>query len=497
MAGTNKRKGRPWGPVRPVNGAAGRLAEFLRAQVDASGKTLAVLEKEIGYSTTQISSLLGGRIPAQRFVTSVIDATVPAPLRERRRGEAAALLYEALHPPRVPAPAKAVVPPAAVVDLAAVQARQIETYDRLTRALEQQAELRQTAENSARLIWILLGMIHKLNDRVTALTREREEAGARELLEAVRAKLERARTQQAKAEGELGRAEEKKRRAEALAERLQRQIAELTEELDLLRGTGPGTPEGPAAPVPFTPQNSADPEGDDIDAALARVTAVNDTDGDTVDRITTELGEPGPGIVPDNASTRADAPNKTAQELRDEAEEARLNGEFDEAARLYALLTAASTAYLGPDDGETLLNRYHHAHCVGSAGDPVTARDLLAALIPEETRVLGPDDIATLTSRYEHACCVRDAGDPKAARELMVPLIADQTRVLGPDHADTLLSRYMHAYFTWEAGGLPRACELLASLVADEIRVLGPDHRDTATSRRQLAFWRRTEAEGT
>lgn len=495
MAGTNKRKGRPWGPVRPVNGAAGRLAEFLRAQVDASGKTLAVLEKEIGYSTTQISSLLGGRIPAQRFVTSVIDATVPAPLRERRRSEAAALLYEAMHPPRVPAPAKAAVPPAAVVDLAAVQARQIETYDRLTRALEQQAELRQTAENSARLIWILLGMIHKLNDRVTALTREREEAGARELLEAVRAKLERARSQQAKAEGELGRAEEKKRRAEALAERLQRQITELTEELDRLRGTGPGTPEGPAGLAPFTPRSAADPEGDDIDAALARVTAVNDTDGDTVDRITTELGGPGPAIVPDNASTRADAPDKTAQELRTDAEEAKQNGDFREGARLYALLTAACTGYLGPDDRETLLSRYHHAYCLGRSGDHAVARDLLAALVPHETRVLGPDHAHTLTTRYGHAYFTCDAGDPAIARDLMVPLIADQTRVMGPDHADTLMGRYQHAYYTGEAGDPAGARDLLGALLPDETRVLGPDHPDTAISREQLAFWR-AEAEG-
>ncbi|MDK9495438.1 helix-turn-helix domain-containing protein [Streptomyces katrae] len=257
MAGTEKPRGRPWTDIRPVNPGAGRLAAFLRARVDGSGKTLAVLAEEIGYSKSQVSSLLSGRIPPQRFVTSLIDATVPPPLRERRRSEADALLYEALHPPR---PAKPAAPPtggAAVLDLAAVQARQIETYDRLTRALEQQAELRQTADNAARLIWILLGMIHRLNERVGALSRERDRAAGREALETARTKLARAESQQAKAENELGRAEEKKRQAEALAGRLQQQIAALTGELERLRGQGSARPpssrsrRGQSLPIPW------------------------------------------------------------------------------------------------------------------------------------------------------------------------------------------------------------------------------------------------------
>ncbi|MCX5381125.1 tetratricopeptide repeat protein [Streptomyces sp. NBC_00091] len=489
MAGTNKRKGRPWGEIRPVNPAAGRLAAFLRAQVEGSGKTLAVLEKEISWSSTQISSLLGGRIPPQRFVTSLITATVPAPLRERRQSEADTLLYEALHPPRTPAP-QVVAPRAAAttLDLAAVQAQQIETYDRLTRALEQQAELRQTADNSARLIWILLGMIHKLNDRVTTLSRERDQAAGREVLEAARAKLERARSQQAKAESELDRAEEKKRQAEALAARLQEQITALTDELDRLRGAGGASEEPLPHLAPYTqPAASADPEGDDIDAALARVTAVNDTDSDTVHRITTELGDPAPVIVPDNPTTSPDTPNKTAKELRTEAEAAMESGDFHEATRLYALLTTASTSFLGPTAPDTLFSRYQLAYCTGKTGDPTTARDLVAALIPDETDVLGPDHRDTLTSRHQHAYYTGEAGDPATARDLLAELIQDRERALGPDHRDTLTSRHQHAYCTGEAGDPTTARDLLAKLILDETDVLGPDHPDTLTSRHQHA----------
>ncbi|UUU37487.1 tetratricopeptide repeat protein [Streptomyces sp. NBC_00162] len=450
VAEADKRKGRPWGAIRPVNPSAGKLAAFLRAQVEGSGKTLAVLEKEINYSTTQISSLLSGRIPPQPFVTALIGATVPAQLRERRQSEADGLLYDAMHPPRT-APARGLAPTAGtgsgagVVDLAAVQAQQIETYDRLTRALEQQAELRQAADNSARLIWILLGMIHNLTDRVHTLTRERDHAAGREVVEAAQAKLARAQSQQAKAESELTRAEEKKQQAVALSARLQEQITALTDELDRLRGQAGASHErlpdlAPLAPFAQKEETSADPEADDIDAALARVSAVNDTDDDTVYRITTELGDTAP-FVPDNPLISADVPNKTAEQLRVEAAAASKRGDFQEAARLYGLLATASASFLGPDHLDTLDARDGHAACLGDAGDPGTARDLYADLTADRERVLGLDHPDTLISRYQHAYYVGDAGDPDTARDLMTALIADESRVLGPDHPDTRTSR--------------------------------------------------------
>ncbi|MFH8259312.1 hypothetical protein [Streptomyces roseolus] len=91
--------------MRPVNTQAGLLAEFLRLRVDESGKTLAVLSKQVGYSTTQLSTHLSGRIPPHSLVVSLIAATVPPALRERREAEAVRLLRDAQHPPSTrPAP---------------------------------------------------------------------------------------------------------------------------------------------------------------------------------------------------------------------------------------------------------------------------------------------------------------------------------------------------------------------------------------------------------
>ncbi|MGI5048372.1 hypothetical protein ACM9HD_33760, partial [Streptomyces sp. JAC25] len=53
------------------------------------------------------------------------------------------------------------------MELAAAHARQIETYDRLARALEQRAEVERAKNNSDKLVMVLLNMIHQLDRRVT------------------------------------------------------------------------------------------------------------------------------------------------------------------------------------------------------------------------------------------------------------------------------------------------------------------------------------------
>lgn len=142
MPGSGAAGGRPWGPIRPENTQAGKLAEFLRARVDESGKTLAVLAGEVSLSKSQVSAYLAGKIPPQPFVTALIRATVPPQLRERRQQEAARMLWDAVHPPRKAGTVPALRPADGVVDIAAVQARQIEAFDRLTRSLERQSEQR-------------------------------------------------------------------------------------------------------------------------------------------------------------------------------------------------------------------------------------------------------------------------------------------------------------------------------------------------------------------
>ncbi|MFB6828145.1 tetratricopeptide repeat protein, partial [Streptomyces hydrogenans] len=494
-----KKRGRPWGEIRPVNAYASSLAEFLRCRVDESGKTLAALSQEVGYSKSQTSTLLSGCVPPHVFVVRLIAATVPPVLRERRQAEALKLLRDAKHPPRavtVPAQASAVSP-----TQSQVQADQIQVYERLTRALEQENELRQAAQNSAKLIWVLLGMVSTLDDRVRKLTLERDrlaDGGAAGTLQDARQRIGRAEEQKAKAESELARAEEKRRQAEDLADRLRQEIEALTDELDRLRGPGPSPHDHlPVLAGTFAqgPAEGGHAEADDIDAALAKATAVNDEDADTIDRISTEItGGPAPSaepvpIVPDNSPVSPDTANKPAHQLQEEAEEATSRGDAAEAARLFLALAGVSAAYLGANHEDTLFARHNHAHWVGEAGDPAGARDLYAALITDYTRAHGPDDEDTLDARQGHARWTGEAGDPAGARDLYAALVTDCTRVHGAEHEDTLRARYGHARWTSAAGNPAGARDLHASVVTDCTRALGPDHEGTLTARHGHARW--------
>ncbi|MFJ9432070.1 tetratricopeptide repeat protein [Streptomyces sp. NPDC101490] len=488
-----------------MNTHAGVLAEFLRRRVDESGKTLAVLSRDVGYSTSQVSTLLSGRIPPRAFVVRLIAVTVPPVLRERRESEALRYLRDAEHPPGPASGPAPVAPQVSAVTLAQAQAAQIQVYERLTRALEQEGELRQAAENSARLVWVLLGMVSTLEDRVRRLSGERDRLAVQVTegeLEAARRRIGRAEEQNATAESELARAREKQRQAEDLADRLRREIEDLADELDRLRGDGPSLHDH--LPILVTASRDLgggrDAEADDIDAALARAAAVNDQDADTIDRISTEISSgPAPvpqvpALVPDNPLTSPDTANKPATQLREEAEAAADRGDAPEAARLYGTLATLSTAYLSKDPEDSLESRSHHAYWVSKAGDPATARDLYTKLVADSIRVLGPDHEHTLHSRRGHAHCMWQAGDPATARDLYTEVIADSIRVLGPDHEHTLHSRYSHAYCAGQAGDPATARDLYTKLVADYIRVLGPDHEHTLHSRAQRSRWAKEAA---
>ncbi|GHI10066.1 hypothetical protein AQI88_41690 [Streptomyces cellostaticus] len=66
------------------------LAEFLRKQVDASGKTLTMLAREMHMSRTTISERLAGRSVDEKFVSALLTATI-AEQRQRQRRLATAL----------------------------------------------------------------------------------------------------------------------------------------------------------------------------------------------------------------------------------------------------------------------------------------------------------------------------------------------------------------------------------------------------------------------
>ncbi|WP_331724923.1 hypothetical protein OHB07_39460 (plasmid) [Streptomyces sp. NBC_00111] len=462
---------------------------MLRRHVDASGKSLAVLGGEILVSKAQTGVYLAGKVPTEAFIVALIKATVRPELRERRQEEALALREQALRPaPRTTPGTPAAPGPGYAVELAAAHARQIETYDRLARALEQRAEVERAKNNSDKLVMVLLNMIHQLDRRVTNLVKERDQLRTRpptEALEDAERKLARAEEQEQRARTELRRAEEKQRQAEGLEARMQDQLRRLTDELDRLRA-GDTTSPLEAFPVladePQENRSSADPVGDDIDAVLARASAVNDEDNTTLNRVTSELDEPTAQVVQDNPPDNPKSP-ESLNSRHGHAVSVGAAGNPGRAAALFNELIPEFTRTLGADHPHTLHTRHNHAVSVGKAGDPGLATTLFKELIPDLTRTLGADHPDTLDTRDSYALNVGRAGDPERAAELLSELTLDLTRTRGPDDVQTLRARRRHVESVERAGDHKRASALFKELLTHYNRALGPQHPDTVSIR--------------
>ncbi|WP_176985571.1 MULTISPECIES: DnaB-like helicase C-terminal domain-containing protein [unclassified Streptomyces] len=242
---------------------------------------------EIPISRAQASQNLSGKIPSHEFILALLKATVADPLiRERRQGKAMSLWTEASAPRAKPTRTSAGV--------AAKPRIEVETYDQLVRALERQADLERARGNSQNLIMVMLGMLDQLQRKVNDLTLKNEQLVANRAsageIEETRLRLERAEQQRERAELELQRAQEKRRQAEQLAALVQQQVAQLTDELDRLRKSKDLSESDTDSTTMDDPQ-ALDDEAADIDNALDRATAVNDSDDQTLHRIAQELSD--------------------------------------------------------------------------------------------------------------------------------------------------------------------------------------------------------------
>ncbi|TMR07592.1 tetratricopeptide repeat protein [Nonomuraea turkmeniaca] len=165
------------------------------------------------------------------------------------------------------------------------------------------------------------------------------------------------------------------------------------------------------------------------------------------------------------------------------------SGDYRNAVHLGQQVLTHTTNTLGPEHPDILTARHDLAVWKGDAGDPITARDQLAALVPDCERVLGPDHRDTLATRHDLAYWTGYAGDEAAARDQLALLLPIRERVLGAEHRDTLSTRNQLARWTGRAGHAAAARDQLAALVPICERVLGADDRDTLTARHDLAIW--------
>ncbi|MCW8382425.1 GH25 family lysozyme [Streptomyces justiciae] len=174
--------------------------------------------------------------------------------------------------------------------------RLVVLYERLTRALEAQAELEQVRNRSQQLTFMLLFLIGHLQRRITDLVEVRDGLAVAKadtsVLHQVGLGLTRAEYQQDRAQVELARARTRLVRAETIATHLRKRI----EDLRRAAGEVPEELAGPAVPatdtgfVEFGATTSMAAE-DDIDLGLARLAVVSDKDAVTLERLADDLSD--------------------------------------------------------------------------------------------------------------------------------------------------------------------------------------------------------------
>ncbi|MER6201452.1 helix-turn-helix transcriptional regulator [Streptomyces sp. NPDC001586] len=292
----NAQRGRPWsdlGADADITEEAARLAQFLRERVTASGAGLRSLEGKMPYSRSQISRILGARVlPDEAFIDALLAATAgkDARTRETHRLRAEALLAEA----RAPRQASPPLSPEVAAEVAAVQTRHLQTYERLTQTLEQHNELREALSRSEKIVFVLSAMLQFQNQRIDTLTQERDgllgsrAASVTEVQETLRL----ARDQGIRTREELQRAQQRQQRAEALLRRSQAEVKRLRGELER-RGvggtsTGGGIGDEPqAVSVPLHPAVASlddSPAGADMARALDQAAAIGVEDKKILDQ---------------------------------------------------------------------------------------------------------------------------------------------------------------------------------------------------------------------
>lgn len=287
------RGGRPFGPIRAQTREARALTEFLRKLVQDSGKSLDDLVGPLGLSTSTISVYLGGKVPKEAFVLSLVGATT----RDHRdRGRALSLLRAALDPAPVPLPDRP-----RTAQVSELRDQLIEVYQRLTRAQDQRDELRETADNYGRLILVLWTMIQHLQRRVDELVDERRELlGDRENLSQLRQtqrELAHAEAQERRALVRLSESQEMRRKAEGLLAQVMDQVGRLTRELQTLRTEVGPTPQHMEGLGQLPGSMDVPPSltlTDDIDRALSRADEISAESARTLERISRELDSASP-----------------------------------------------------------------------------------------------------------------------------------------------------------------------------------------------------------
>ncbi|KAL8778198.1 MAG: hypothetical protein Q9194_002134 [Teloschistes cf. exilis] len=129
-----------------------------------------------------------------------------------------------------------------------------------------------------------------------------------------------------------------------------------------------------------------------------------------------------------------------------------LNGQWDDAERLFVQVMETSKTKLGVDHPDTLTSMANLASTLWNQGRWDDAEKLFVQVMETRKTKLGVDHPSTLTSMANLASTYRNQGRWDDAEKLEVQVMETRKTKLGVDHPDTLTSMNNLA-FTWKGSG--------------------------------------------
>ncbi|MGV9503616.1 hypothetical protein ACWDQ0_35655 [Streptomyces sp. NPDC003642] len=298
-----RRRTKGWGALKgrskQDNAVAGLLRSWLdEAQLRIDDVVAQLTPEHFSEGNIPSRSTVGQRLAGvcldDEFVQAIADICSgdDAALRERLLQEARALAasQDPLGPPLKAA--SELDPSLLAKELIAAQKQSLALQDKLLRAWEREAELKQARSNAHRMVMVLLTMVDKLQCNVTDLTAERDrlrvQTHQHHRLDTVRRRLARSEQQRRTAEASLQRARDERSKADRLIEEAAEQIRSLTAELERLRHRS-GQSDIPSPPsLPHRPDadaENAEAEAKDIDDALVKASLHLDEGAQRLDEL--------------------------------------------------------------------------------------------------------------------------------------------------------------------------------------------------------------------
>lgn len=177
----------------------------------------------------------------------------------------------------------------------------------------------------------------------------------------------------------------------------------------------------------------------------------------------------------------------------------KMNGEFQEAKRLFLLALAGKEDLLSPsidltnlprhfdEDLQALIALGNYATLLSTQGQLREAQRLYTVALTIKDRSLGPNHVETLSSVHGLASVSHQLASHDVAKQMYERALDGFEKAYGPEHVDTLSVLSNYGVLCQDMGDVDKARQVYNRVVPLQERILGANNRETLLSINHLA----------